>query len=51
MGDLTPFVSQVTKAVAEFTPQVIGVAGVGVGLALVFWGVPKLISVFKRTAK
>lgn len=51
MADLAPFVKTITDAVTAFQPYVIGVAGAGVGLALVIWGVPKLMSVFKRTAR
>lgn len=51
MADLTPFVKQVTDAVTAFTPYVLGVGGAAVGLALAMWGIPKLVSMFKRTAR
>lgn len=51
MADLTTFVKAITDAVTAFTPDVIAVGGAGVGLALAMWGIPKLVSMFKRTAR
>ncbi|BDZ38072.1 hypothetical protein [Microbacterium suwonense] len=47
--------SGVTDALAALGPAVVGagaaVIAAGVGVAAVMWGAPKLIGLFKKTAK
>lgn len=45
------FVTTVTTAFADFTPALLSVAAVGLGIAVVKWGFPVVVGFFKRTAK
>ncbi|GAA4483960.1 hypothetical protein [Microbacterium panaciterrae] len=53
--DLTVDFSGVTAALASLGPQVVTAGGLvvaaGLGVAAAFWGFPKLIGLFKKTAK
>lgn len=51
--DPTPadYVTTITTAFAGFTPALLAVAGVGLGIAVVKWGFPVVVGFFKRTAK
>lgn len=51
-GSLSTLVSSFTDAVGtQFAAAVPGVIGAAAGVAVVLWGVPKLIGFFKRSAK
>lgn len=43
--------STITTAISGFDTQLLTVAGAGIGLAVIVWGVPKALGFFKRTAK
>lgn len=49
--DFSGIISIITNAAASLMPAVISVIGISVGVGLVIWGFPKLLSLFKRTAK
>jgi hypothetical protein len=53
MVDPTPadYVSTITTAFSGFTPALLSVAAVGLGIAVVKWGFPVVVGFFKRTAK
>lgn len=48
MSDLT---NAVSTAFTGYDEAVLGLAGVGVGIALVLWGVPKAVGFVKRVAR
>lgn len=51
-GTLSTLVSSFTDAVGtQFAAAAPGVIGAAAGVAVVLWGVPKLIGFFKRSAK
>ena len=41
----------ITDLATAYGPAVVGVFGVGLGIAAIVWGFPRLISLFKRSAK
>lgn len=53
--DLTVDFTGVTSALAALAPQVVTAGGLvltaGITVAAAFWGFPKLIGLFKKTAK
>ena len=49
--DFSGIISIITNAAGSLMPAVISVIGIGVGVGLVIWGFPKLLSLFKRSAK
>lgn len=51
--DPTPadYVGTITTAFAGFTPALLSVAAVGLGIAVVKWGFPVVVGFFKKTAK
>lgn len=55
MDPITFDFSAVTDALVALGPAVVGVTGVviasGLGVAAILWGAPKLVGLFKRTAK
>lgn len=53
MVDPTPtdFVATITTAFAGFTPALLAVAAVGLGIGVVKWGFPVVVGFFKKTAK
>lgn len=44
-------VTAITTGVADLTDAAPAVIGIGVGIAVLFWGAPKLIGLLKRTSK
>lgn len=51
MGDGIDIGSIVTGAFGDLTQYIAPVAGAGIALALGFWGIPKMVAFFKKTAK
>lgn len=49
--DFSGIISIITNAAGSLMPAVISVIGISIGVGLVIWGFPKLLSLFKRTAK
>jgi hypothetical protein len=49
--DFSGIISIITNAAGSLLPAVVSVIGVSVGVGLVIWGFPKLLSIFKRSAK
>lgn len=49
--DFSGIISIITNAAGSLMPAVISVIGIGVGVGLVIWGFPKLLNLFKRSAK
>ena len=49
--DFSGIITIITNAAASLLPAVTAVIGISVGVGLVIWGFPKLLSLFKRTAK
>lgn len=48
---MTEVVTAITTEVADLTTAAPGIIAVGVGIAVLFWGAPKLIGLLKRTSK
>lgn len=49
--DLDDVVTSITDSFVALGPVVPSVVGAAIGIALLFWGAPKLVGLFKRIAK
>lgn len=49
--DFSGIISILTNAAGSLLPAVTSVIGIAVGVGLVIWGFPKLVNLFKKSAK